>query len=62
ATNLPRRTIYAALQKLRELDVIKERASLRDTRQTFYWVAGEGAAPPRTPQAGPLRADPPSFG
>ena len=40
ATNLPRRTIYAALQKLRELDVIKERASLRDTRQTFYWVAG----------------------
>jgi DNA-binding MarR family transcriptional regulator len=40
ATHLPRRTIYAALQKLKELDVVKERASLRDTRMTFYWVAG----------------------
>ncbi|MEA3166608.1 MAG: hypothetical protein QOJ26_1480, partial [Thermoplasmata archaeon] len=50
-TNLPRRTIYAALQRLRELDVIKERASLRDTRQTFYWVAGvPPAAAPETPQ------------
>jgi predicted transcriptional regulator len=40
ATHLPRRTIYAALQRLKELDVVKERASLRDTRMTFYWVAG----------------------
>ena len=40
ATHLPRRTIYAALQRLKELDVVKERASLRDTRQTYYWVAG----------------------
>lgn len=40
ATHLPRRTIYAALQRLRELGVIQERASLRDTRQTFYWVPG----------------------
>ncbi|MHB1260782.1 MAG: helix-turn-helix domain-containing protein [Thermoplasmatota archaeon] len=45
ATNLPRRTIYAALQRLKELDVVKERASLRDTRQTFYWVAGIPTAP-----------------
>jgi DNA-binding MarR family transcriptional regulator len=51
ATHLPRRTIYAALQRLRELDVIKERASLRDTRQTFYWVAGvPAAAPDEAPQ------------
>ncbi len=55
ATNLPRRTIYAALQKLRELDVVKERASLRDTRQTYYWVAGvpaesaQGQAQPASP-------------
>jgi predicted transcriptional regulator len=40
ATHLPRRTIYAALQRLKELDVVKERASLRDTRMTYYWVAG----------------------
>lgn len=46
ATNLPRRTIYAALQRLKELDVVKERASLRDTRMTFYWVAG---VPPEKP-------------
>lgn len=45
ATHLPRRTIYAALQRLKELDVIKERASLRDTRQTYYWVAGATIAP-----------------
>ena len=43
ATHLPRRTIYAALQRLKELDVVKERASLRDTRQTYYWVAGQAA-------------------
>jgi DNA-binding MarR family transcriptional regulator len=42
ATHLPRRTIYAALHRLRELGVIQERASLRDTRQTYYWV-GEAA-------------------
>ena len=45
ATHLPRRTIYAALQRLKELDVVKERASLRDTRMTFYWVAGVPAEP-----------------
>ena len=59
ATNLPRRTIYAALQRLKELRVIQERASLRDTRQTFYWAAGAPQAPPTfevkrpVPPAGP---------
>jgi DNA-binding transcriptional regulator GbsR (MarR family) len=48
ATHLPRRTIYAALQRLKELDVVKERASLRDTRQTYYWVAGVQAETPRS--------------
>jgi|ERR1041385_3332815 DNA-binding transcriptional regulator GbsR (MarR family) len=52
ATHLPRRTIYAALQRLKELDVVKERASLRDTRQTYYWVAGAAVAPSSShPQA-----------
>jgi DNA-binding MarR family transcriptional regulator len=54
ATNLPRRTIYAALQRLKELDVIQERASLRDTRMTFYWVAGQG------PTAGKVSGQPSS--
>ena len=44
ATHLPRRTIYAALERLRDLGVIRERASLRDTRQTFYWIAGQEPA------------------
>lgn len=63
ATHLPRRTIYAALHRLRELGVIQERASLRDTRQTFYWVAGkaEAAAQPAAPQ--PVGPPPrPAFG
>jgi DNA-binding MarR family transcriptional regulator len=38
ATHLPRRTIYAALQKLKELGVLEERPSLRDTRQTYFWI------------------------
>lgn len=41
ATHLPRRTVYAALQKLKELGMLHERPSLRDTRQTYYWVAAE---------------------
>jgi predicted transcriptional regulator len=51
ATHLPRRTIYAALQRLRELGVIQERASLRDTRQTYYWVAGQDPVSPLMPPA-----------
>lgn len=42
-THLPRRTVYAALQKLKELGVLSERPSLRDTRQTYYWVPGTEA-------------------
>ena len=56
-THLPRRTIYAALQRLKELDVVKERASLRDTRMTFYWVAGVPPSPsPDGTPAGPAPA------
>ena len=57
ATHLPRRTIYAALQRLKQLDVVKERASLRDTRMTFYWVAGVPADKPADPASS---AAPPS--
>lgn len=38
ATGLPRRTIYTALRKLREMGVLQERQSLRDTRQTYFWL------------------------
>ncbi len=38
ATGLARRTTYAALQKLRQLGILREQLSLRDTRQTYYWV------------------------
>lgn len=38
ATGLPRRTIYTALRRLREMGLLEEQASLRDTRQTYFWV------------------------
>lgn len=42
ATGLPRRTIYTALRKLRQLGLLHERQSLRDTRQTYFWLGGPG--------------------
>ena len=38
ATKLPRRTVYAALQRLREVGVLRERVSLKDSRQTYFWL------------------------
>lgn len=38
STGLPRRTIYSALQRLRDLGILREQLSLRDTRQTFFWL------------------------
>ncbi len=38
ATGLPRRTIYTALRRLREMGLLQERQSLRDTRQTYFWL------------------------
>lgn len=49
ATGLPRRTIYTALRKLRELGVLRERQSLRDTRQTYFWIPEGGQS--ENPQA-----------
>lgn len=37
-TDLPRRTVYAALKRLKEVGVLHERTSLRDTRQTYFWL------------------------
>lgn len=37
-TGLPRRTVYAALQRLKELGILHERVSLRDTRQSYFWL------------------------
>jgi transcription initiation factor IIE alpha subunit len=39
-TGLPRRTIHNALRQLRERNLLRERASLRDMRQTYYWLLG----------------------
>ena len=36
--NLPRRTVYGALKRLREEGRVATRASLKDTRQSYYWV------------------------
>jgi len=45
ATGLPRRTIYTALRRLRELGILQERSSLKDTRQTYFWVGQEPKGP-----------------
>jgi DNA-binding MarR family transcriptional regulator len=42
-TGLPRRTVYAALQRLKEVGVLQERVSLRDTRQSYFWLDLAGA-------------------
>lgn len=47
ATGLPRRTVYTALRRLRGMGLLQERSSLKDTRQTYFWLAGDAAlAPP----------------
>ncbi len=38
ATGLPRRTVYAALEKLRTMGMLHEQLSLRDARQTYFWL------------------------
>ncbi len=38
ATGLPRRTVYAALQRLKQIGVLHERVSLKDSRQTYFWL------------------------
>ncbi|HLF16865.1 MAG TPA: helix-turn-helix transcriptional regulator [Candidatus Thermoplasmatota archaeon] len=38
ATGLPRRTVYAALERLRGFGILEERVSLRDSRQTYFWL------------------------
>jgi len=48
-SGLPRRTIYEALRTLRERGVVKERQSLRDTRQKFFWLVGNSVPPPLLP-------------
>lgn len=40
STGLPRRTVYAALRTLRDLGILKERTSLKDSRQTYFWLTG----------------------
>lgn len=42
-TGLARRTVYSALKKLKEIGVLKEQLSLRDSRQTFFWLEGRRA-------------------
>lgn len=37
-TGLGRRTLYTVIRRLREAGLLHERVSLRDTRQTYYWI------------------------
>lgn len=44
ATGLPRRTLYTALKRLQEEGLVEHQVSLRDTRQTYFWLNWPGAA------------------
>jgi DNA-binding transcriptional regulator GbsR (MarR family) len=57
ATGLPRRTIYTALRKLRDLNLLQERQSLRDTRQTYFWIPAKDE-PAASPQSAPATSPP----
>ena len=50
-SGLPRRTVYSALRVLRRHGLLLQRPSLRDTRQTLFWLAStvdaDSAAPVR---------------
>lgn len=48
ATGLPRRTVYAALQRLKRMGLLHERLSLKDSRQSYFWLdpSALGAAQP----------------
>ena len=36
-SGLARRTVYGAVRKLRDMGMLAEKPSLRDTRQTLFW-------------------------
>ncbi len=44
ATGLPRRTLYTALKRLQSEGLVRQQVSLRDTRQTYFWLDGHAAA------------------
>ncbi len=59
ATGLPRRTIYSALCRLRELGWLKERASLQDTRQRYLWLEMDETPSPTMAPPAQQRSQPP---
>ncbi len=42
-TGLARRTVYVGLNRLRALGVLREQVSLRDSRQTYFWIEPDNA-------------------
>lgn len=56
-TELPRRTVYAALKRLKAIGVLHERVSLRDTRQSYFWLdVAPALATPRPVEAAAMAA------
>lgn len=43
-TGLPRRTVYEALRRLKTIGILRERISLKDTRQTYFWIPAPAVA------------------
>ncbi|MEA3166201.1 MAG: Sugar-specific transcriptional regulator TrmB [Thermoplasmata archaeon] len=48
-SGLPRRTVYQALRILREQGLVRQRSSLQDTRQSYFWLVGQ---PPAADESG----------
>jgi len=44
STGMPRRTVYEALKRLQQLGLLKMRTSLKDSRQTYFWIASDELA------------------
>lgn len=41
---LPRRTVFSAVRRLKERGLVKERPSIRDTRQSWHSLTDQGRA------------------
>jgi biotin operon repressor len=62
ACGLPRRTVYEALRRLRERGVLRQRGSLHDSRQTYFWLAEAEPALAPGGASGPSLAEAPAAG
>src|SRR5688572_24484963 len=54
ASGLPRRTVYSALKALRKEGLLQERRSLKDSRQSYFWLVAAATPPASNLEPGAL--------